>query len=201
MTEKANQRWDSFWGRQRTDNTHLIEEKVFSELCSTANPEGILASFPRPELKPWSPNNKGLHLALYQWRDPSNVGSVIRSARGLGVHSITMLGAGPDFFSPKVIRSSMGSVFHTSLHRSDISSLSSEKPLFLAAAGGTPIDELTLPQNPILVLGSESQGLPESIQNSGQLVGIPLSGGLESLSAPIAAAILIHQTKTKLNST
>jgi TrmH family RNA methyltransferase len=113
--------------------------------------------------------------------------------------SVTMIGSGPDFFSPKVIRSSMGSVFHINLHRSDSETCLAQTDLFCAAAGGQTLATCSPSTSPLLVLGSESHGLPEAFLNAGTVVGIPLHGGLESLSAPIAASILMDQIQRPLS--
>lgn len=173
-----------------------LDQEVFSSLCSTQSPEGALGIFPKPQASPLfhQPKPGEIHLILYQWRDPNNVGAVIRSARGFGVKHITLWGDGPDFFSPKVIRSSMGSVFHTQLHKVTAETpLPNEGRLLLADAGGTAIQQLDISQNEALhiLIGSESHGWPDSLHSMGEVFSLPLENQLESLSAPIAASVSI----------
>jgi tRNA G18 (ribose-2'-O)-methylase SpoU len=181
----------------------FLEDKTFVSLCSTQSPEGILGVFPRPCIEKKLPEAKTgeLHLLLYEWRDPNNLGAVIRSARGLGAKSITLCGSGPDFFSAKVIRTSMGSVFHTSLFQlDDLKTLPTPQQLFLADAGGEPIENLRLNQKePVFILiGSESHGWPNELKNLGRAFSFPLENQLESLSAPIAASLSIYAFKKLL---
>ena len=192
--------------------TFLIGAKDLKEFCSTQSPEGVLAVFDRPKVPTAPPQGKQgeLHLGLFEWRDPSNVGAVVRTARGLGVSSVTMIGHGPDFFSTKVIRCSMGSVFHLPLYQ-----LSSEDTFFThsesnldggpnfacaTATGQSSRDWRPKKDWTFLMIGSESHGFPEAFSRRYPNVGIPLQNGLESLSAPIASALLMdHLLHTELS--
>ena len=183
--------------------TFLIEAKDLKEFCSTQSPEGVLAAFDRPKVSPSPPQGQlgELHLGLFEWRDPSNVGAVIRTARGLGVSSVTMIGNGPHFFSTKVIRCSMGSVFHMNLHQmsnNDGFFLPSgddlnRSPNFVCATATSQSSKDWRPEKnwTFLMIGSESHGFPEEFSTRHPNIGIPLKGGLESLSAPIASALLM----------
>jgi len=181
-----------------------LSEKQFKTLSSTQTPEGVVAIFHRPLIKNSFPAAKAneLHLILYEWRDPNNLGAVVRSARGLGLKSITLWGTGPDFFSAKVIRTSMGSVFHLDLHHVGLAqTLAPESQLFLADASGTPLESLRLdPSIPAFILiGSESHGWPKNLQTQGVTFSIPLKNQLESLSAPIAASLSAYAFMQKLS--
>jgi len=176
---------------------YYLEEKTFRSICSTQSPEGIAAIYQRPKINfsfPEPLQNK-IHLILYEWRDPSNLGAVVRSARGFGVQSITLWGSGPDFFSPKVIRSSMGSVFHLNLHKIKKEHKLPEKlQLYLAEASGKSIEKLRLTpkESPFILIGSESHGWPDNLNEIGHSFSLPLENQLESLSAPIAASISLY---------
>jgi RNA methyltransferase, TrmH family len=172
--------------------TYLVPGHDLRRCCSTQNPEGVLLVVDRPEIEESLPRKNGLVLSLFQWRDPSNIGALVRTARGLGVSAVGLIGSGPDFFHPKVIRSSMGSVFHLPLFRAENNpSLYPESKTFLAAAGGTDSRSIESWDGVrYLIIGSESHGLPEPWLENGQVIGIDLKGGLESLSAPVAGALL-----------
>lgn len=172
--------------------TYLIPNHDLRRCCSTQNPEGVLLVVERPKLRESLPETSGLVISLYQWRDPSNIGALVRAARGLGVSAVGLIGSGPDFFSPKVNRSSMGSVFHLPLFRvEDDPSLYKNLNPFLAAAGGENSRSLgNWEGQRHLIIGSESHGLPQNWLEIGKVIGIDLRGGLESLSAPVAGALL-----------
>jgi RNA methyltransferase, TrmH family len=174
---------------------YSLGAKEFEELCSTQNPEGVLGVFSRPAVSTQAPSPQvgEVHLGLYQWRDPSNIGAAVRSARGLGAASVTLMGSGPDFFSAKVIRCAMASVFHLPLHHIDVDmDQLKDFELVMAAAGGVSSRTWQPESRPtFLLIGSESHGLPADILQQGKVLGIPLARQLESLSAPIASALLL----------
>jgi TrmH family RNA methyltransferase len=187
----------------KEEPTFIISPKDIKEFCSTQTPEGVLAIFDRPQTNAHFPEGKPgeLHLGLYEWRDPSNVGAVVRTARGLGVSSVTMIGHGPKFFSTKVIRCSMGSVFHLPLHQitsddtcfSNSSAEQNNAPNFVCATATSQSSKDWKPKKDwsFLMIGSESHGFPEHFSSQFNNVGIPLKAGLESLSAPIASALIM----------
>jgi TrmH family RNA methyltransferase len=189
----------------------IIENKDLAPLCSTQNPEGVLAVVTKPQTnnvpptfdhhpsEPILPSTPNLvHLGLYQWRDPSNVGAVIRTARGLGIRSVTIIGHGPDFFSTKVIRCSMGSVFHMHLHRvpedHPFFSENQEQIHMICATAQGKSSRTWIPEkeNTFLMIGSESHGFPETFSKRFTNLGIPLQNNLESLSAPIASTLMME---------
>ena len=144
-------------------NVYPVDREIIESLCSTKHPEGVVGIFDRPKLREpqWS---NGLHVILYQWQDPSNLGALVRTARGLGVRSVSTWGPSPDFFSPKVIRSSMGSVFKLRLFQlSDFDLEKESHRVYWAEAGAENVREISLNESEVnfLVIGSESHGLPD----------------------------------------
>lgn len=59
--------------------------------------------------------NKGNHLILYGFDDYGELGTIIRSAVSFDFKNIVLINTKIDYFSPKVIRASMGSFFHTNI--------------------------------------------------------------------------------------
>lgn len=103
-----------------------------------------------------------------------------------------------DFTNPKVVRSSMGSLFHlTIIPKTDFSIFLPmvKEYYFLVgsnARSGVAPHECTL--NTALLLGSESHGLPEEPADlAAEQWHIPGAGGTESLSLPHAAAIMMYE--------
>ncbi len=185
------------------DHAHEVAEKTLAALCSTATPEGVLAIVRRPPVAAGLPAGQpgSLHLALYEWRDPANTGAVVRCARGLGAASVLQWGEGPDFFSPKVIRASMGSVFHLPLARLPAREQPPETwACFYADASASRAPARLARDRPnLLVVGGEAHGLPEGLRSAPGALAIEMSGGLESLSAPIAAALLLDRLRGRIH--
>ena len=148
--------------------------------------------------------------------DPGNMGSLIRSAVSFDVHSIVIIG-GCDIWSPKVIRSSMGSILGTRIIEleswteldAQMSRLGQEHPslapaLFLADGGeqSVSVHSCDFPGAGccFLAVGSEAFGLSRearqvAARRRGVFVKIPISARVESLNAAIAGSIILSEIK------
>ena len=54
---------------------------------------------------------EGTYLVLYQLQDPGNMGMLLRTAAAMGVSGVICCQS-CDFYSPKVVRATMGALFH-----------------------------------------------------------------------------------------
>jgi TrmH family RNA methyltransferase len=130
--------------------------------------------------------------------DPGNVGTLIRTADWFGVSAVVLGAGSASVDSPKVLRSTMGSLFH--LHAIEVKDLAGACRA-LADAGVTlvtaEVDGGTwprwVPQGRVaLILGSEAHGIsPEVRSVASRRVSIPRSGRAESLNVAAAGAILL----------
>ncbi len=136
-------------------------------------------------------------LALDDVRDPGNLGTIIRLADWYGIAHIIASETTTDFYNPKTIAASMGSFTRVSVHYCDLAStLSALKKEKLSVMGaylnGRSIHEGGLPQNGILLMGSESHGISEVLAPFiTTKVTIPKWGKAESLNVSLATAILL----------
>jgi RNA methyltransferase, TrmH family len=200
IIDKALERFNEIYAHKNFMK-YRIDEKEFKKVSQMNSPEGIIGIFKRPSIQKNTPSAYpgDLHLGLYEWNDPNNVGAIIRSARGLGVSSITRIGNGPDFFSPKVIRTSMASVFHISLYEIEKNFEIDPKlwEIYAAEANGLDSNNATISstKSNFLLIGNESHGFSGNPPLNAQKIAINLKNNLESLSAPIAASILIDRLK------
>jgi TrmH family RNA methyltransferase len=138
------------------------------------------------------------HIILaYGMNNPNNLGALIRSAHWFGFGAILLSVDSVDFTNPKVVRTSMGSLFHLMvIPEVDFAGLlPSLKKKYVLVAGdaakGTPPHRCLQPT--ALLLGSESHGLPgQLLEQADERWNIPGTGGAESLSLPQAAAIMMY---------
>jgi TrmH family RNA methyltransferase len=126
----------------------------------------------------------------------------VRSANAFGVDAVLVLGHGIDPWDPKVIRSSLGAVFHTplaaveSLEELD-AWLGPRREAGMAvvgtdSAGAVPLGEAGLRRPVAVVMGNEARG--RSLQERcDRLVAIPLGGQVNSLNVACAASIILHE--------
>lgn len=130
-----------------------------------------------------------------------NLGAILRSCLGFGVHGLilpTRRGAG---LGPVVQRVSMGAAEEVPVVREGLSAalkpLSDAGVRILGAdAGGTPMHQARLTGPVAFVMGGEGKGLsPTLARKCDEVVSIPLAGGLESLNVSVAAAILLYEKR------
>ncbi|MDY3846059.1 MAG: RNA methyltransferase [Eubacteriales bacterium] len=143
-------------------------------------------------------------LMLYDMQDPGNLGSVIRSAAALGAERIIMSSGCADVFNTKTVRAAMGSLFRVELIEvSDFSGTvaslkKSGRRIFAAELtdNAVSLDSISLLTSDIVIIGNEGHGIPKDISSAcDRSLYIPIKGGVESLNASVAAAIIMYAQK------
>ena len=142
-------------------------------------------------------------LALDQVRDPGNMGTIIRTADWFGISRIVASPGTVDLWNPKVVQASMGSIFRMSVHYTELAPYLKEAgsiaPVYGAFMEGSPVTEMQLGQQGVLVIGSESHGIsPKTEALITRKITIPSAtagneGRAESLNASLATAILCYE--------
>lgn len=195
---------DPFLAERLRQNAELYLEvtaEVFCSLSDTRSPQGLAAALPLPgyELS-HIPAQAGVVLALWEIRDPGNMGTMLRTAWAAGARGVLAVGECVDFYAPKVVRAAAGAVFHLPLVEISEAQLvrwAQEEGRELVAAvveGGAPLPQCALSEQTVLLIGSEAQGLPETLLTvCAQRVTIPMPGRAESLNAAVAAGILLYE--------
>lgn len=176
-------------------------DKLFYTLCDTENPQGILAVIKMDDQKPIHLDKSRLYIYCDHVNDPGNLGTILRTADAVNAGGVFLSDGTVDLYSPKVIRSTMGSYFHIKVYENvTLSMLADIKndgfniicgALSENAVSHTQCD-MTKPT--ILVVGNEANGVSREILNlSSQCVKIPILGGAESLNVAVAAAVLMYE--------
>lgn len=173
-------------------------EASLSKLTDQSAPEGVVAVMHMPQPAPLTPpTNAALVLAGVQ--DPGNLGTIIRTADWFGFKTIYCAPGTADAYNPKVVRATMGAIFRVHLQQVDdlqgfLTPLATR--LVIAAMHGVPLKQAMLAKRDVLLLGSETHGVPaELVQLPGVFaVTIERSPGsrAESLNVATAAGILCH---------
>ena len=131
-------------------------------------------------------------------QEPGNVGALIRTAWALGFSGVLLGDGTADPFSAKGIRASAGGVFHLPLF-GEIGAREVEGltrvgySLFAADKEGQDYRSIEYPERSILALGNEGSGFSEWVLQTGQVVGIPLALGVDSLNVVVAGGIIAAQ--------
>ncbi|KAA3604052.1 MAG: RNA methyltransferase [Calditrichaeota bacterium] len=179
-----------------------ISEKEFRTLSTHENPEGILAVAKIPDTKQFKVSqNENLVLLLDGISDPGNLGTIFRTASWFGVTTILLSENCVEPFNPKVVRATMGAIFHLNFLQTN---LENEIPKLKEndfRIVGTSLNEKSVSlqklnsanKNAILI-GSESHGISKNLENlSDSLVKINSVGETsESLNVGVATGIILH---------
>ena len=190
------------------ESTLEVEElpaRKLAELAQTETPPGVLAlvekrAFPLEEV---AAENRVL--ILDNLRDPGNVGTLLRTARSLGWDGVALLKGTVELFSPKVVRSTAGALFHLKIvegvtaYEALVALKKYGYSIWVADShsGVSPEECRGLihqtPAKIALVIGSEAAGVSrEMLSKADHLVKIPLSKDAESLNAAVSGGILMY---------
>jgi TrmH family RNA methyltransferase len=176
-----------------------VASRLFDRLSDVQTPQGVLAVFPLPEPRHETVADVPLVLVLDRLRDPGNLGTLLRAAAGAGVTAVYLTPASVDPWNPKVIRAGMGAHFRVpifSLDPQHSDELRSRLPRRVVAEAGAPqsYDSVDWTTPAALIVGGETEGVsPALAQWSTDEVSIPLLGGVESLNAAVAGAVILFE--------
>ncbi len=133
--------------------------------------------------------------------DEANLGSLIRNASALGASGVFLGSRSADPYSRRVIRTSMGNVFHLPLFFMDDEGTYAQifkNKGFRVTGAALSLDSVDLNKyirapREVLVFGHESEGLPrEWLERCDALVRIPMQNGTDSLNVMVSAGILLY---------
>jgi RNA methyltransferase, TrmH family len=178
---------------QDRSNVECVDNTTFSSISTTTSPQGIMGVFKQPLL---TYTEQSFMLALDHIQDPGNMGTIIRLADWFGVKQIICSLDCVDIFNPKVIQSSMGSIFRVPLSYENLEDVFSQTklPIYGALLSGENIYTQKLQRKGILVMGNEGNGIRPEIEKlvTSKLL-IPRFGGGESLNVSMATGILLSE--------
>lgn len=175
----------------------LITDTELSKISNLVSPNKALALFKIPTTA--AIDSSQLIVALDDVRDPGNLGTIIRLCDWFGVKNLICSEATVDCYNPKVVQATMGSLSRVSIHYLDLESFleDTESPKFGAFMDGAAIYNHILPQNGILIMGNEANGISEKIEALiDKKISIPRFGdsqNTESLNVATATAILLSE--------
>ncbi|MDF1501902.1 RNA methyltransferase [Roseisolibacter sp. H3M3-2] len=183
-------------------------ERDFDSAAGTDSPQGVLAIAEQPALALDALGDRlagrpARLLLLDGVQDPGNVGTLLRSAAGLGADAVVALGGTVDLWSAKVVRSAMGALFRLSTLGDTADAvlpfLAAQRIVLWGADGtGTPVAELAsdAPDRLAVAVGNEGAGLSTPVREcAARLVAVPSSGLVESLNVAVAASILLYELR------
>lgn len=188
---------------------HRVSESEVEKLSDAVTPQGVVAvvAVDGGEMRDfWNATaSNGMIVGLDGVTDPGNVGTMIRTCDWFGV-SACCLGAGSvDLYNPKVLRSTMGGVFHLPVVQ-DVNlvetALEAKRRGFrifgTAMDGGSrPTPEMFSGKS-LLIFGSESHGVSRELERIvDQTITISRFGRSESLNVAVACGIILAMARIR----
>lgn len=175
-----------------------VSKEIIAKISDTSTPQGIVAvcKIPNRNLI-----KKEKLVFLDRVQDPGNVGTIIRTADAFGFDGVLLSSGCADVYSPKVVRATMGSLFHIPIVQNiTVEELKNIGNKIYSSYLHTDnyINNIEIEKPFILVIGNEGQGISEEIKKeTSEFVKIKMDGNAESLNASIAAGILMYEFSKK----
>ena len=181
-----------------TENRFEVTETDLRKISFLKTPQKAVALFEIPEAL--QATKTGLQLILDDVRDPGNLGTIIRLCDWFNISTLVCSKQTVDCYNPKVVQATMGSLTRVNLIYTDIAEyIKTQKiPVYGAFMNGVSVYQTALPQDALLVLGNEANGVSEEVSNLiTHKISIPQFGSsqTESLNVAIAGAILVSEFK------
>ena len=180
---------------------YTIADNLSAYMSETASPQGVFAIGKCPQAT-LTVSARGRFLALEDVQDPTNMGTVIRTAEAMGIDGLLLTDGCCDLYNPKVLRGSMGGVFRlptlTVPDMGEAVALWQSQGLTVFAcvvdADAEKLTDVTFADGDICLIGNEGNGLKaETVAACKRHLTIPMAGRAESLNASMAAGIVLWE--------
>lgn len=211
------------------EKTEKVEDKAFATMSDTQTPQGIMAvvkqslstledilanadSAREKKLSKGVPGGviaggaapvaeAPLYVVTENLQDPGNLGTIIRMGEGSGVNAVIMSKDTVDVFNPKVVRSTMGSIYRMKMCVvSDVISAIEEikahqvKVYAAHLKGKNSYEKENYKTGTAFLIGNEGNGLTDAVADAAsEYIRIPMKGQVESLNAAIACTVLCYE--------
>ncbi len=184
-----------------------MDEAILSKVTGKDNPQAVAGVFPEFDtaLTNLDRSKAPIWLVAQAMRDPGNLGTMLRTGDAVGAGGLILLDNCADPFSVEAVRASMGAVFTQGIAQASwdefLPWLRGDDGQLVAASLRDPCDyrQAAYEAPCFLMVGNESQGLPEAYEDACDLrVTMPMLGRADSLNAAIAAAVLAYEALAHL---
>jgi TrmH family RNA methyltransferase len=180
---------------------------AFKKLSYREHPDGVIGVVAQKQAsiedmidRADKKKQKPLVLVAQSLEKPGNLGALVRSADGAGVHGVIVTDERTDIFNPNVVQASSGTLFSV-----PIAIMTTQEAQHLLARHTIRI-VATTPQAECLytdvdlsgplaiVVGAEHEGLSDAwVRPEHCLVRIPMAGAADSLNVSVAATVVLYE--------
>lgn len=191
--------------RERLEETgyEVVSDQIFGKISDTCTPQGILCVVEQfhYNMKELLQKENPVFLLLENIQDPGNLGTMLRTGEGAGISGVIMSRDTVDLYNPKVIRSTMGSIYRMPfLYAEDFAETIREVQragVSVYAAhlkGEASYVRQDYKKGTAFLIGNEGNGLKEETADLADIyIRIPMEGRVESLNAAVAASVLMYE--------
>src|SRR2546428_1522440 len=182
---------------------HIVSETELQKISQLQTANEVLAiveipgSYQDGMLDPLSLTDKWT-IMLDNVQDPGNMGTIIRIADWFAIDTIICSINTVDLYNPKVVQSTMGSLFRVTVVKMDLQDFLPKinVPIYGALLEGENVYQQNLSKSGVLLMGNESKGISTELKKfiTNQVM-IPRFGQAESLNVGIATAILCSEIR------
>lgn len=190
------------WGKK----LEILSDSVYEHVSDTKTPQGVLVvmeqmKYSLEEVIAGKEGRASLLMVLDNLQDPGNLGTILRAGEAAGVTGVVMSSDCVDIYNPKVIRSTMGSIYRMPFiyveNLPTVVKMLGEKEIHTYAAhlkGKRSYEEEDFTKGTAFLIGNEGNGLRDEVADAAEIyVKIPMCGEVESLNAAIAASVLMFE--------
>ncbi|PKM52980.1 MAG: RNA methyltransferase [Firmicutes bacterium HGW-Firmicutes-5] len=175
----------------------IVNPAILSSVSSLQKPEGIICILPKITVPPGTFKR---YVLLEDVQDPYNVGTIIRTADAAGFDCVVTSTKTADVYNEKVLRGSMGSVFHLPIYQVEslLDYVQQLKDQSITIIGTSLMGSSLWEREPLngsfaIVMGNESKGMSDDMSECcDRLLKIPILGQAESLNVATAAGIIMY---------
>ena len=138
----------------------------------------------------------GKKLVIDNIKDPGNFGTIIRTCDWFGIRDIVCSKSTVDVYNPKVVQSTMGSLFRVNVYYVNLNKYLSnvQNHIYGAYTSGKDIRSIKTSKDFHLVVGNESRGISRGLSKYiNTSVSISSNSNLvDSLNVAAATSIILH---------
>jgi TrmH family RNA methyltransferase len=183
-------------------------EREFNKLTDTVTSQGIVAvvKIKYNTLEGFWEKlpERSIIVALDDVADPGNIGTILRTCDWFGVNGVVLSENSVELYNSKVIRSTMGAIFHIPiLPEVDLGLMMEDgkkqgfKIITTVLDGGKPLNKFSFPERPIIVFGNETHGVSKEIEQMADAsITISKYGKAESLNVGISCGIILNAIRS-----
>lgn len=186
---------EAYAGWQGPFELQVVSDRQMARISGTASPQGIVAVVPILPPRPPRPGERAIY--LHEIQDPGNLGTILRSLAWFGGFRCLLGPGSVDPYNPKVVRASMGAIFHVPVE--------AEVPLDALRArfariacldlAGERLSSPAVRDFECYLFGNEARGLPrEALAALGtRCFSVPGGGVIESLNLAAAVNMCVYE--------